>query len=380
VEALRQEQQRRREPTGYDRRCRWLTPDQRAAFEAQGIKPVIRFAMPLDGQTVFKDLLRKDPIVFQNAVLDDRVIIKSDGFPVYDFANVVDDHHMGITHVLRGDDFISSTPIHVRMYAALGWHMPATAHFPMLLGPDRTRLSKRHGDTAVLEYRQRGYLPEAIVNYLALLGWSYGDQELFSRDELVCYFTLERVGTNAAIFNLEKLEWMNGVYIRRLALDELLERAMPFYQAAGLVGEQPTEPECHYIRQILVLLQERLKRLDEVGELSSFFFRDEPYDPRLLVPKGLDAVRSLSALQAAHAWLIEQEDWDEAALEHGMRTLTAELGLKTGQLFGILRVAVTNRTVAPPLFQTMAVLGRERCTARIEGALDLLRQQAEPAG
>jgi glutamyl-tRNA synthetase len=376
LEQLRQEQQRQRKPTGYDRRCRFLTPEQRAAFEAQGIRPVIRFAMLLEGETVFKDLLRKDPIVFQHSVLEDRIIIKSDGFPVYDFANVVDDHYMRITHVIRGEEFISSTPHHVRMYAALGWEMPVYAHLPLLLGPDRSKLSKRHGDTSLLEFRDRGYLPEAMVNYLALLGWSYGDQEFFTLEELIRYFELERVGTNAAIFNIEKLDWMNGAYIRRLSLDELLERSLPFYQRAGLVGPQPTAEERRYLRDILALLQERLKRLDEVGELSSFFFRDEPYDPKLLVSKGLDAARALAVLQAVHGRLARQERWEASALETELRALAAELGVKPGQIFGagLLRVAVTGRTVGPPLFETMALLGRERCLKRIEHAIALLQQ------
>ncbi|MDA8219621.1 MAG: glutamate--tRNA ligase, partial [Dehalococcoidales bacterium] len=212
---MRAEQERRKESVGYDRRCRYLSPADREEAEASGVTPVVRFAMPLEGETTYHDLLRGD-VTIQNSVLDDFVILKSDGYPTYHFAVVVDDHHMHISHVLRADEWIPSTPRHVLLYRALGWDLPRFAHLPIILGPDRSKLSKRHGATSITAYREEGYLPEALVNFLALLGWSYdGVTEVFSREDLIARFDLDRVGKTAAVFDREKLEWMNGYYIRQ---------------------------------------------------------------------------------------------------------------------------------------------------------------------
>ena len=214
--AMREEQQKQKLPPGYDRHCRCLAGEGPLQLTAQGIKPVVRFKTPLDGQTRFQDLLRGE-VVFENSTIDDFVMLKSDGYPTYQMANVIDDHLMEISHVLRGDEWLSSTPRHILLYNALGYQLPVFAHMPLILGPDRSKLSKRHGAATLTEYREQGYLPETMLNFLALLGWSLDEKtELFTRQQLIDNFSLERISRTAAIFNKEKMDWMNGVYLRGL--------------------------------------------------------------------------------------------------------------------------------------------------------------------
>ncbi len=276
---------------------------------------------------------------------------------------------MAISHVLRADEWLSSTPRHVLLYGALNWQAPQFAHLPMILGPDRAKLSKRHGATTITEYQRQGYLPEAMVNFLALLGWSFDDKtELLSREELIKHFSLERVGKTAAIFNKDKLEWMNGVYLRNLNLGEFVLQAMPFLDRD--LGESVERPlNYDYIKQVLSLVQERAKTLADVPELASFFFIDElRYDTGLLLSKELDARSATQIITNTLRKLEEATAWDATTLEYILRPLAAELNLGTGKFFGLLRVAVTGRVAAPPLFQTMAVLGKEKCLDRLDKA------------
>jgi glutamyl-tRNA synthetase len=368
LKSVREEQMKRKQPPGYDRHCRYLTRPQRAEMESQGIVPVIRFKTPLEGQTVFQDLLRGE-IVFQNNSLDDFVLLKSDGYPTYHLANIVDDHLMEVSHVLRADEWLSSTPRHVLLYQALGWEPPKFAHLPMILGPDRSKLSKRHGATAITEYMEAGYLPEAMFNFLALLGWSLDDRtELMSRGEIAKNFTLERVSKNPAVFNREKLDWMNGVYIRSLSLDEFIQRALPFLEK-NLSSDIGRPLDQDYVRRIMPLIQDRARTLGEVAYLTEFFFIEElDYETKLLLEK-LTPDEATKSLQTTIARLEGLQDWDAATLENLLRPLAEELQLKTGVYFGLLRVAVTGRAAAPPLFQTMEVLGKERCLKRLGAAL-----------
>src|SRR6266545_1473896 len=274
LDALRREQQARKEPPGYDRLCRNLTDAERAEREAAGTPHVVRFAVPLEGSTTFFDVIHGE-VTWENRVLDDFVILKSDGFPTYHLAHLVDDHAMEISHVLRGDEWISSTPRHVLLYRAFGWEPPTFAHLPAILGPDRKKLSKRHGPTGIAAFQEAGYLPEALTNYLALCGWSPGtDEEIFSLPELVERFELERVSPTGAIFDHDKLDWFNGIYIRNLSAAELANRMRPFLgdAAAGAPDAQ--------LEAIAALLQDRLRTLSEAPELTDFFLTDDlEFDP-----------------------------------------------------------------------------------------------------
>jgi len=374
LEQMRAEQVRRKQPPGYDRHCRELNQEERSAKEKEGITPVVRFKMPLSGQTRFIDLIRGE-VVFENSTLDDFVLLKSDGYPTYHLANVVDDHLMEMSHVIRAEEWLSSVPRHVLLYRALGFEPPQFAHLSMILGADRAKLSKRHGTVSITEYREQGYLPETMVNFLALLGWSLDDRtEILSRQELIANFSLERVSQTAAIFNQDKLNWMNGVYIRSLSLEDFTKRALPFLDRE-LPSRVRRPLDIAYVSQIMPLIQERAKTLAEVAELAEFFFVSElDYETSLLIDKGVNRESAIQALEETQQKLRKLGIFDTESLEAVLRPLAVELGLKTGQLFGTLRVAVTGRTAAPPLFQTMAVLGKEWCLKRIQAALNRLHK------
>jgi glutamyl-tRNA synthetase len=321
-------------------------------------------------------------VSFDNAVIDDQVLLKSDGFPTYHLAVVVDDQHMGISHVLRSDEWLPSTPKHLTLYAAFGWEPPRFAHLPMVLDEQRRKMSKRRGDqhgyrVYVHEYRDLGILPDAFVNHLALLGWSYDEQtEIFSRDELVRAFGLERVSPSGAIFSQEKLRWFNGYYINHVVtLEQLADAALPLLASAGLTSSaagQPGTPERAHLLAVLALEKERLKLLTDVTELAYFFDDALALDPALLIPKRLTQVQARAALVTARMALAE---WDFAALSDDHEPLTGlldGLGIRRGDLFMVVRVAVTGGTKSPPLFDTLRVIGRERVLARLDAAVTLL--------
>ncbi|MBI4180769.1 MAG: glutamate--tRNA ligase [Chloroflexi bacterium] len=374
LKEMREEQVKHKQPPGYDRCCRDLGELEQAAKESDGITPVVRLKTPLEGQTRFNDLIWGD-VKFENSTIDDLVLLKSDGYPTYHLANVVDDYEMKISHVIRGEEWLSSTPRHLLLYQALGYEPPQFAHLPTILGPDRAKLSKRHGAASVAEYREQGYLPEALLNFLALLGWSLDDKtEIFSLEELIKNFSLERVNKTAAIFNQDKLSWMNGMYLRNLTPEDFVQRSLPFLES-GLPPQIKRPLDINYLRQILPLVQERTKTLTEVPDLIKFFFIEESdYPSDSLIGKGMTRESAIKALESARLKLVDLAVFDEASLESLLRPLAVELELKPGQLFGTLRVAITGRTVAPPLFQTMIVLGKERCLSRIETALARLRK------
>ncbi|MBI2856229.1 MAG: glutamate--tRNA ligase [Chloroflexi bacterium] len=375
LQEMRQEQARLKQPPGYHRRCRSLEPAERDSLEAQGTPHVVRFKFPLEGETTFNDLIRGD-VTFANETIDDFVILKSDGYPTYHLASVVDDHLMEISHVLRAEEWLPSTPRHVHLYNALGYQQPLFAHLPIILGPDRSKLSKRHGAVSVLHYRDMGYLPEAMFNFLALLGWSLDDHtEIITRDELVKHFSIERIIKSGAIFSHEKLTWMNGMYIRQLDLQDLAQRLTEVLEAA-LPVEVPRPISQQYVSTIAPLIQERLKTLADAPDLMDLFFLKELHYPSdSLVQKGMDRESTLEALRAALQRVEGLADWSPGPLEGVLRPLAQELEVKTGQLFGGIRVAVTGRTAAPPLFETMTVLGRNRCLFRMGAAVHALREK-----
>lgn len=374
--ALREQQRAARLPVGYDRHCRHLTRQQIADYEAQGIAPVIRLAIPTEGTTAFDDLLRGH-IVVQNTQLDDLVLLKSDGFPTYHLANVVDDHLMAITHIMRGDEWLSSVPKHALLYQAFGWQMPVQLHLPTILDPSgKGKLSKRKKKlpdgremlTLVREFREAGYLPEAMVNYLALLGWSYdGQTEFFTRDELVRYFTPDKIAKSPASFSYDKLDHMNASYIRQLGDNDLAGRLLQVFLRAGKDINLLT------VLQMVPLIKERIKTLQEAPALLDFYFADSlSYDADLLIQKKMDRAGTVEALRAAERVLGALERFDEETLESALRAVPPELGLKVGQFFGCIRVACTGKKVAPPLFGTLSLLGQERTVQRIRRAIAML--------
>lgn len=368
---VRKEQQARKEPPRYDRFCRDLTADERGKREEEGLPSVVRFKTPLTGETVTNDALRGE-MTFQNDTLDDFVILKSDGFPTYHLAAIVDDHLMEITHVLRGEEWVSSLPRHILIYQAFGWEPPIFAHVSRILGSDRAKLSKRHGAHAALTYREMGYLPEAIVNFLALLGWSLDDHtEIIDRETLVKHFSVERLLPNPAVFNAEKLEWMNGAYIRMMSPAELAVRARPYLEA-GI--DKPVDGE--RLERIVPLIQERIKLLTDVVDMADFFFAEGPldYDPALLLGKKFkdEPAKARDGLEKVLVAVEGLDGWGHESLEGAIRPLAEEMGVKAGELFGVVRVAVTGKTAAPPLFETMEVLGREVTLERLREALGRL--------
>ena len=378
LEELRLAQQARHlATTGYDRLCRHLSADDIAAKLAAGTSFTVRLKVPETGTTICPDVLR-GAITFQNITLEDAILVKSDGYPTYHFASVIDDHEMAITHVLRGVDWLPSAPLHVLLYKALGWEMPLYAHVPNVMGNDGKKLSKRHGAESILAYQEQGYLPEALINYLAFLGWSYDDKtDILSIDELIQAFSLDRVHTADAVFDIERLRWMNGYYIRQMPIDELVERVLPYIErpeAEGGLPDSITRPvDRTYLARVLKLDQERMKTLSEATFLTAFFFQETlDYPTGLLVGKGLDTAQARAGLQRAYDLFANFAEWDATQMEQPMRDLATELGSKPGPLFMGVRVAVTGRKETPPLFETMVALGRDRSLERIRAALDKL--------
>jgi len=358
---------------GYDRRCRYVSRRERAAFEAENNKPAVRFAMPLDGETIVDDLIR-GRVRFANEQLDDLVIMKADGIPTYNFAVVVDDILMKISHIIRADEHLANTPRQIRIYEALGSPVPRFAHVSMILGEDRTKLSKRHGAASLSDYRDSGYLPEAMFNFLALLGWAHDDKtEIMTRNQIIERFMLEKVSPAPAVFSKDKLDWMNGVYVRTLRPEDLATSLLPFLEKAGLKTDKET------VLRLVPLIQERIKVLGDAVDLVDFFFQEEmAYDPRLLLGKKMGAAASLDALKRVHEVLDQLPTFDEEVLERTLRDLAKQLELKAGQLFGVIRVAVTGKKVAPPLFGTLSILGKERVLSRISKAEQALASLADP--
>jgi len=348
----------------YDRRCRALAPDEVARREAAGQPRAVRFLVP-DGRTAFVDLVH-GRLEFDRALIEDFVLLRSDGHPTYHLSVVVDDVDMAITHVVRGDDHISNTPKQVLIYDAVGAAVPLFAHVPLILGPDKKRLSKRHGATAVGEYEKQGIVPEAMVNFLALLGWSPGgNEEVFNRDELVARFTLEGISGGNAVFNPEKLEWFNQQHIVRLPAREILARLGDAFARAGL-DTSFVEPA--RLEAIVDLLKPRARTLsDIVSQAKPFLAPTIEYDPAA-VAKHLSDPAIAAHLEAWRERLAVVDPFDAAAIESALRATAESRGIKAGVLIHATRVAVTGQAVSPSLFDVLALVGRDRVLARIKDA------------
>jgi glutamyl-tRNA synthetase len=377
LESASKELQRKGLNPGYDRFCRDIDPSEAARRAAAGDSHTVRLKTPLTGEITVHDLIRGD-ITFQNSILQDAVLMKSDGMPTYHLANVIDDHLMEISHILRGDEWVNSLPLHVHLYRAFGWEPPAMAHLPLILNPSgKGKMSKREDRAPdgkllpvfVRRFEELGYLPEAMINYLALLGWSFDDKtEIMTRQELIERFSLERVNTSPAVWNYEKLDHLNGCYIRQLPVAELAGRLEPHLRAAGYQVDRET------LLGVTPLIQERITTLSDAVAAADFFFLDElkPYDGADLIPPKGDARIALAALEGARDTLAAVE-FRHDALDAALRAAAAALGIKTGQMFQPIRVAVCGRKAAPPLFETMQVLGRQKCLKRIGQAIQKLQ-------
>lgn len=374
LDRLRQEQTAKKQSTGYDRACRNLPPTRVRELLSEGRKPVIRFAVPLEGETIFHDSLLGDVRRRNVDISPDPVIVKSDGLPTYHFAHPVDDHHMQITHVLRGQEWLPSGHLHLLLFRALGWEPPAYYHLPVVLGTDGQKLSKRHGATSIEEFGERGFLPEALINYLARLGWSYDEKtEFLPREELERIFSLDKLSKAPAVFDYKKLTWLNGQHMRRRSVEEIKSLIRPVLVKEGVLPASPSAEQEAMLDHAVPLVHERLSLLTDAAGLLRFAFTDTlPYLASDLVPKGLDASRVAGLLELLKGQI---GDFDAISDEEGdnrMRLLAGEQGMKVGDLLMPLRVAVTGSRVSPPLFGCMRLIGKERVMARIDRASAVL--------
>jgi glutamyl-tRNA synthetase len=346
----------------YDRTCRGLRdaiPDRPFA---------LRFKAPLEGETVVPDLV-KGHVLFQNRELDDLILVRSDGAPTFNFCNVVDDAAMGVTHIIRGDDHLTNSAKQIQLYQAFGYAIPAFAHIPLILGLDRARLSKRHGATSVMAYRDMGYLPDAVVNYLVRLGWSHGDQEIFTRAELIEKFSLENVGKAAGVYNAEKLEWLNFQYLKAMPVEELAQAVKPYITAK----EYAVPGDDQWLARMVATLRERAKTLVELVDLARFYLSptiniDAAAARKFLKPEIREALRALRAQLAAVA------PWQVDTIHGGFEVVTGQLGLSLGQIAQPVRVAMTGSTSSPGIFEVLDVLGKERSLERLDRAIERIAE------
>ena len=377
-EVRKQQAESKSEYQGYDRHCAHLSDSEIKEYLRQGIKPVIRFRVPTEGKTTFHDILMGDITRRNRDISPDPVILKSDGFPTYHLANVVDDHLMKITHIMRAQEWIPSGPLHVLLYQAFGWDVPQYCHLPMVMGKDGQKLSKRHGSTAVRDFRAKGYLPEAIINYVTLVGWSLdGSTEFLSKEELEKCFTMEGIHKAPAVFDYKKLDWFNGQYIRQADNARLASLITPYLQQAGYVSDPITEDDKKLIDSLVPSVKERMKVLSDVVPLTAFLFEDKPVeDKTIYIAKGSDEQNTAQALERGTEILLTglKSGESEEAIEEKLSALSQELGIKVNGVFQPIRVAITNSTVSLPLFDSIRLLGIEETEKRLMRANKLFKE------
>jgi len=374
LEASRAKQKKEGKNPKYDRRCLYLSEKEKKRYKEEGRKPAIRLMIP-SRKIVFNDLLRGE-VTFEGDLLGDFVILKSEGIPTYNYAVVIDDALMKISHVMRGDDHISNTPKQILIYEALGLPVPEFAHIPMIMGADHTRLSKRHGATSIMEYKKMGYLPEAVVNYIARLGWSSGDErEIFSREELIKEFSLEKISRHAAVFDMEKLNWLNNEYIKRMPLDLLTERLIPYLQEANyLKKEELSESTLKWVKEIVRLLQGRFRNFAQFMEFTDYFFLEDITIEESLFNSLLNQEGVLKVLQALQEKLSEIKEWNEENIENKIRGIASSLNIQGGQIIHPTRVALSGKKVGPSLFELMVVLGQKKTLQRLLKVIERLKE------
>lgn len=369
--ALREEQEKKKEPSGYDKHCRNLSNDEIQENLEKNLPFVIRFKIPSQRKVIFNDLIRGE-ITYDSSILDDLVLIKTDGFPTYHMANVVDDHLMEITHVLRGDEWIASTPRHVLIYEAFGWQMPHFAHLPVILSPDGGKLSKRKGAASVMDYKQAGFLPEALFNFLALLGWAPGDdREKMSLQEMIDSFDLTKVSPKSAVLDEKKLEWMNGSYLAERSSDSLAQECIKIWKEKQWVSENQSQSE--YIIKVIDLLKSRSRKIPELAESASYFFVD-PVTYEEKAAKKYFVKETVSLLSKIKESISGVTDFSHNALEQSFRTLAESLQIGFGQLIHPTRLAVSGISFGPGLFEMLELLGAEKILKRIDRAIDYIEK------
>lgn len=371
LENMRKDQLANKQAPMYDRTCFKLSKEEIEQKIKNSEPYVIRQKINAEAWTEFEDLIR-GKVKIKNELLDDQVLLKSDGYPTYNFANVVDDHLMKITHIMRGEEYISSTPKYIQLYQNFGWNKPKIAHLPLILNPDKTKLSKRQGDVAVEDFIQKGYLKEAIINFVALLGWNPGDgstQEIFTVDELIEKFDFDHVHRAGAVFDLKKLDWLNSQYIKNLPINELYEKSLDFFQQKDFYKNASAEKKSEeYLKKVLTIEQERLNKLSEVGRNNKFFFQDIEYDKELLRWKDMDDEALKNSLQKSKEVLEKIEGaWIKETITE---KLLEAAGEKRGDLLWPLRVALTGEKKSPPPSEVVWVLGKEESLKRVYLALE----------
>jgi glutamyl-tRNA synthetase len=363
LEQRRQEALAQGKTPKYDGRCRSLKNS------VQGRAPVVRFKMPQEGQTIVNDLI-KGTVTFENSQLDDLIITRSDGTPTYNFTVVVDDVDMKITHVIRGDDHLNNTPKQIHIYKALGYAMPEFAHLPMILGSDKARLSKRHGATSVMAYKDMGYLPDALVNYLVRLGWSYGDQEIFTKEELIKHFSFESIGKSSSVFNPEKLLWLNSQYMMNTPNKELAEMALPFLKKEGIVSDNKNI-DMEWLAKAVATLKERAKTLVELAKALRFYITEDVEYNEKAKAKFLNE-NSKELLKELNNNLETLNDFSALELEKVFKTIIEKHNINLGSLAQPVRVAVTGTSESPGIFEVLEVLGKNKTTSRLKRAIEVI--------
>jgi glutamyl-tRNA synthetase len=371
----REKQARENKSLKYDRHCLNLSEEDKKRYEAEGRKPVIRLKIPAK-EIAFNDLLRGE-VTFDGGLLSDFVIMKSDGIPTYNYAVVIDDALMKITDVMRGDDHISNTPKQIVIYEALGFAIPKFAHIPMIMGSDHARLSKRHGATSVMEYKKMGYMPEAVVNYIAHLGWSSGDErEIFPKDELIKEFSLDKISKHAAVFSMEKLNWFNGEYLKKMSVDSLTKMLLPFLEEANFIKKEkdlsPIKNE--YIKEVAKLMKGRFRNFSQFIDYADYFFVDKIN----IEPQAFQSVLNKEGvpdiLLSLQEKLSSLKCWDEENIENAVREVASSLQIKGGQIIHPTRVVLSGKKVGPGLFELMLVLGQNKTIKRLKEAIEKIKE------
>lgn len=384
LEELRAKQEAEKSSSqGYDRHCRNLSEEERKKLEASGIKPVIRLKVPTEGSTTFHDVLMGDITRENKDISPDPILLKSDGFPTYHLANVIDDHMMGITHIMRAQEWIPSGPLHIILYEAFGWEPPIYCHLPMVMGKEVdpvtgevhfAKLSKRHGSTSVRDFRAKGYLPEALLNYVSLVGWSYdGEKEFFDKSELEKVFELEKINKAAGVFDYQKLDWFNGQYMRKKTDEELTDLLMPYLVKNNVLKEEDRAKLLEFVPGI----KDRLTLLGDVVEMTKFVNEYTEPTVEMLIPKKMDSSSTLNALKLSYQFVKDAfaNGKTDEDIQNGLCELAAANSLKNAAMFNPLRIAVTGMTVSPPPFSCMRLLGLEESYKRIENAITLLERE-----